>query len=133
MSGGFNAYGLYALYNLIPANATAAPLPWTSTNAVKLYPNGYVAYWEATFSHRPPSTLFYTYCGNALSLFFIGVIVIVYIYADQVSKQSDSPDDEKKDHTHARRSRVTYQKWWSYVKYAVLLTCLTTVIGSLYW
>jgi len=89
-STGFNNYIVYSVYGLAPAlrsNETAlATGPWINSPGPARFGNGYVKFWRESGYNKPPSTTFFNYCGNSLVLFFVGVVIIVYIYADQVSK-----------------------------------------------
>ena len=101
--------------------------------------------WASWGWYLPPSCLFLEYITNSVSLFFIGVICVVYLYADMVSKM---PDDEaekseppgdmtaRNDKADFELSPPTssdmFQRWWIYSKFGVLAVMFTTMLGCIY-
>jgi len=45
-------------------------------------PYHYKAYWDYWYGESPPSTQFFYYCGNAITLLFVNILILVYVYGD---------------------------------------------------
>jgi len=56
--------------------------------------SNYSEYWRFWYD-LPPSTQLYVYQSNSLSLLFIGILIIVYVYADGLSKNEKITDSDE--------------------------------------
>ena len=104
---------------------------------------------------QPPSTVFLGYISSSSSLFFIGVLCVVYMYADMVSKMPEQSEDEKEGfsaalndttavpHLHPEEEanfenskppthQDLFQRWWIYAKYGILAIIGATMLGCIY-
>jgi len=105
-------------------------------------------YWHEYYNH-PPSVQFNIWIGNSLVLFFAGVLIVVYIYADSVSKatRSEKEDDDYPEENLTReqmeerrkynrklkdRAEKLYSVWWDKAKYGVFLCFFSTGSACIY-
>ena len=137
---------------------------------------GYSTYWWKWYSQLP-SQYVYIKIGNTLIYLFIGIISIIYVYADSISKTPGGEEEDEEDApvkvvmlqeqtdgklmfsknhwseeevrskitldgnpeivvdaksatrkmTNAQKEMESYQLWWGYSKFTLILTFFTTL------
>ena len=89
----------------------------------------------------PPSAALENFASKAVSLFFLDIFLIVYTYADGLSKLG-AKDDEKDTSTPqsdedamfdaANHKEMLFNAWWGYSKWAIMLCVFCTGAGCMY-
>ena len=109
--------------------------------------SGNFIYWHQYYGH-PPSVQFNIWIGNSLILFFVGVLIVVYVYADSVAKVKDVEDlEDLNDESLTKEQRTLrwnlhvkrkdralrlYTVWWEKAKYCVFVCFFTTIVAMIY-
>lgn len=65
----------------------------SGSTTVNIYNQSYPVYWSMYYEY-PPSSMLYIYGSNSLSLLFLGILIVIYIYIDGLSKSDDLYDKE---------------------------------------
>jgi len=114
-----------------------------SDNSMTNYVRAYYSWYQV-----PPSSIFLANISDSISLFFIGVLCVVYMYADMVSKMPDANDDALAKETKTDEQIIAadagfeetsppnisdlFQHWWNYSKYGILAVMFTTMLGCIF-
>jgi hypothetical protein len=112
---------------------------------------GYNRYWNKAFlKSSPPSTQLFIYSAVSLSLFFTGIVLVCLIYMDMLGKlqrldtveiDDNSADDNIMEVDEFKTTlgggddtdeNESFQNWYHYAKYAVLIAFMITVGGAVY-
>ena len=113
---------------------------------------GYESYWYKYYN-QPPSVVMFNMVGNSLVMFFLGIIIIVYVYADGIPKMNAPV---KRLYLQKLKKRVTeltnkmnvefaepdkfdvhletylFNAWWKVAKIGVFACFCTSFIGIVY-
>lgn len=85
-----------------------------------------------------PSAALEIFASKAISLFFLNIFLIVYTYADGLSKLGakdesggEQDEDDAKFDASAHKESL-FDCWWSYSKWAIMLCVFCTGAGCIY-
>ena len=90
--------------------------------------SGYVNFWNTNFDY-PPSTVLYTSSQAQVACVFSGIIIVVYMYSDLVTKvRTEDTENEimRKINEHY------FSLWWQFTRFAGCLLLVTTTAACVF-